>query len=411
MKIGLVVPGFSADECDWCIPALRHLVRELAQVDEVFILALRYPHRMVRYACFGAQVQALGGGTRRWGYSAAVWGHALAVLAAEHRRGRFDVLHAFWANEGGALTALAGRVLGVPTVVSLGGGELVGFADIRYGGQLSLTERGKSRIALTQANVVTGGSSSLLERAAPWLRARPARQVQRVPLGVDTTLFCPGPAVERDGLPRLVHVASLLPVKEQRVLLQAAARLQARGVRFELDIVGEGPEEQRLRELANELGIAGIVHFRGAIPHDQLPDLYRAASLFVLTSRFESQCMAVLEAAACGVPTVSTSVGVVPELAPDAAVAVPVGDAQALAEAIAALLADPARLASMGRSARARVEAEYSLERCVERFRHLYATLAAPQTAPSSGEERRLSATMRPRVIQKSKYNETTSRK
>jgi glycosyltransferase involved in cell wall biosynthesis len=411
MKIGLVVPGFSADECDWCIPALRHLVRELAQADEIFVLALRYPHRVGRYACFGAEVQALGGGTKRWGYSAAVWGRALAVLAAEHRRGRFDVLHAFWANEGGALTALAGRALGVPTVVSLGGGELVGFADIRYGGQLSRSERGKTRIALTQANAVTAGSSSLLERAAPWPRGRPAGQVQRIPLGVETSLFCPAPTTKREGPPRLVHVASLLPIKEQRILLEAAAHLHARGVRFELDIVGEGPEEQRLRALANELGIAGIVHFRGAIPHDQLPDLYRAGSLFVLTSRFESQCMAVLEAAACGVPTVGTSVGVVPELAPDAAVAVRIGDAQALAEAIAALLADPARLASMGRAARARVEAEYSLERCVERFRQLYAPLVAPQTAPSSTEERRLSATMRPRVIQKSKYNETTSRK
>ena len=62
MKIGLVVPGFSADAGDWCIPALRNLARQLATTEEVHVLALRYPYRPSGYAVFGAQVRALGGG-------------------------------------------------------------------------------------------------------------------------------------------------------------------------------------------------------------------------------------------------------------------------------------------------------------------------------------------------------------
>ena len=55
MKIGLVVPGFSADADDWCIPALRNLARQLATTEEVHVLALRYPYRAGDYAVFGAR--------------------------------------------------------------------------------------------------------------------------------------------------------------------------------------------------------------------------------------------------------------------------------------------------------------------------------------------------------------------
>jgi len=61
MRIALIVPGFSADEQDWCIPALRNLASELARTDEVVVIALRYPHQAARYTAFGARVIAIGG--------------------------------------------------------------------------------------------------------------------------------------------------------------------------------------------------------------------------------------------------------------------------------------------------------------------------------------------------------------
>ena len=59
MKVGLIVPGFSADAEDWCIPVLRHLVQRLSRNDEVEVVALRYPYRAARYALFGARVRAM----------------------------------------------------------------------------------------------------------------------------------------------------------------------------------------------------------------------------------------------------------------------------------------------------------------------------------------------------------------
>jgi hypothetical protein len=130
MNIGLVVPGFSADADDWCIPALRHLARALAAGDDVRVVAVRYPYTAGRYSVEGADVVAIGGADRRGLATFEVWRRTLGVLRAEHRRQPFDVLHAFWATESGLLTAIAGRLLHVPTLVSLAGGELVSLPAI-----------------------------------------------------------------------------------------------------------------------------------------------------------------------------------------------------------------------------------------------------------------------------------------
>jgi glycosyltransferase involved in cell wall biosynthesis len=101
------------------------------------------------------------------------------------------------------------------------------------------------------------------------------------------------------------------------------------------------------------------VQFIGHQRHEAMPALYHEADLFVLSSRHESQAMVVCEAAAAGVPTVGTAVGVVGDLAPDAAVAVRPGDPAALADAIVELLRDPGRCRQLGERARQRANREY----------------------------------------------------
>jgi glycosyltransferase involved in cell wall biosynthesis len=375
MRVGLIVPGFSADAEDWCIPALRDLIQRLATRVDAHVVALRYPYRTSRYELFGAQVTALGGGQRTSLASLGLWQRALALLATEHRRRRFDVLHAFWANETGALATLAGRLLGIPTLVSLAGGELVGLPDIRYGGQLAATERAKVRLALGLADMVTAGSCGLLERARHWLGDRPAERIQHVPLGVDVDRFYPDRSPSTDLPPCLVQVASLSQVKDQALLLRAAAHLRAVGQACPVELVGEGPLEAHLRALADALDISSLVHFRGPIPHDHVPAVYRRATLYVQTSRHEAQGMAVLEAAACGLPVVGTPVGVLPELAPLCGATVPPDDPGALARTIADLLADSSRRTAMGRAAQVRVEADFNLVHSAERFHQLYTGL------------------------------------
>lgn len=402
MRIGLIVPGFSADERDWCIPALRHLVRELVRGDEVRVLALRYPHRAGSYPLLGAEVTALGGGTRRGAGSLGLWRATLVALAAAHRRAPFDVLHALWATESGMLAALAGRMLGVPVVVSIAGGELAALPDIGYGGRLVRAERARVRLALRLADVVTAGSAYACRMAEPYLAPRrqrgletaagrpetrdprpeaegraplqpAARSPWRLPLGVDLSLFHPAPAAPPAGPPRIVQAASLVPVKNQATLLRALALLRARGVPFAAEIAGEGPLEGELRALAGDLDLGEAVRFRGALPHDALPGFFHGAAAFALSSRHEAQCMALLEAAACGVPAAGSAVGALPELAPDAALAVTPGDHAALAGALETLLRDEALRGAMGGAAARIAAEEYGARRCAERARAVYA--------------------------------------
>jgi glycosyltransferase involved in cell wall biosynthesis len=346
----------------------RTVGRAVEPGEDVRVLALRYPYRAGRYGVCGAEVTALGGAQSAGWPSARLWGRTLRSLHAEHRRRPFDVLHALWAGETGALAAVAGRLLGVRSVVSLAGGELVGLPDIGYGGQLVRTERLKLRLATRLADEVTAGSHSLRTVAESKLH----RPVRWAPLGVDTELFTPGEARETEP-PRLVQAASLVPIKDQATLVRAAARLHERGRRFRLEVLGEGPLRGGLEELARRLNVDSCVRFRGAVRHEALPEAYRGAAAFVLSSRHEAQSMAVLEAAACGVSTVGTAVGLVPELAEaGAARAVPTHDPEALAGALDDLLGSAERRRALGLAARAQAAVEFSLAACVDRFRALY---------------------------------------
>jgi glycosyltransferase involved in cell wall biosynthesis len=378
MRICLVTPGFSADADDWCIPALRHLAAGLVRAGhQVHVLAVRYPFRPGSYELSGIRVTAVAGAQRQNWSSVGVWRRAFAALAAEHRRRRFDVLQAFWATESGALAALAGRLLDVPTVVSLAGGELACLPDIGYGGQLALSERLTIRLALRLASAVTAGSFELVQRASPRLQGRPSARALRLPLGVDLSLFSPAPGPAAEPLPlRLIQVGSLIPVKDQVTLLQAAARLRRLGVEFSLEVVGAGPLAPQLATLAGELDLDRVVHLLGALPHHHLPQVYRTGAVYVCSSSHEAQGMAPLEAAACGLPVVGTNVGILPELSPEAAIVTPVGDPSALADALAGLLGDRQRRCTMGRSARSKVEQEFGVERCTERFGDLHRALA-----------------------------------
>jgi glycosyltransferase involved in cell wall biosynthesis len=81
-----------------------------------------------------------------------------------------------------------------------------------------------------------------------------------------------------------------------------------------LVIVGRGPEEERLRRLARELGLDARVRFEGVVPHEALAPWYAAADLFALATEREGWPNAVLESLACGTPAVATRVGGVPEI-------------------------------------------------------------------------------------------------
>jgi glycosyltransferase involved in cell wall biosynthesis len=366
VNLGILIPGFSANEQDWCIPVYLNLVRCLAERDSVRVFALRYPPRRDMYRVYGATVHSMGGrsdiaGIGRLG----LWARTLTAIIREHRRTPFDVLHAIWADETGLIANLAGRLLHIPTIVSIAGGELVGLPDIGYGLQLSRF----SRWTVTQA--LRGASRVIAPCVYTAKLAQPFTSADRLiiqPLGIDTNLFSPATPplhfVERGegGEAHLLAVGSLSTVKDHAAAIRVFSRLRTSGVT--LTIVGDGPLRSDLQRLAESLGMADRVHFQGAVEHDQLPALYRNADLHILTSRHEAFGMVIAEAAACGVPTVGYARGILPELAAaGGGIAIAPGESaeSALAEAVDALLNDRTRLAQMRGSARHFAEEQLTL--------------------------------------------------
>ncbi len=120
------------------------------------------------------------------------------------------------------------------------------------------------------------------------------------------------------------------------------------------------------------MGLDKVIRFHGLKPTDEIVPFYRQAHLYIQSSLHESQGVVVCEAAAAGVPTVGTAVGLVAELAPEAAWAVPPGDAEGLASGIFALLQDNAQRQRMGRAAQALARA-HDADWTAAQFEAIYA--------------------------------------
>ena len=153
--------------------------------------------------------------------------------------------------------------------------------------------------------------------------------------------------------PRVLSVGRLKEPKTFVTLVRALARLDPSS--FTAAIVGDGPDRA-----AVEREVRGPVELLGE--RDDVHAQLLASDLFVLSSGSEGLPLSVLEAMAAGLPVVASDVGGVPELVGDAGVLVPPHDEEALANAIAGLLADPERRRALGAAARERVQREFSLE-------------------------------------------------
>jgi len=197
-----------------------------------------------------------------------------------------------------------------------------------------------------------------------------------ISLGADRALFTPAPTAQP---PRLVHIAGLNRVKDQELLLAAFALVAAHQPDVRLTIAGGDTLDGHHRRLANRLGLAERVDFLGHVPHDQLASVAQGAALHVLTSLHDAGPVAVLEAAACGVPTVGTDVGHVHDFAaltPPAAVAVADRAPATLADAIADLLSDDPRRAALATAAQQWTTA-HDADHTAASFGMLYRRLAA----------------------------------
>jgi glycosyltransferase involved in cell wall biosynthesis len=349
MKIALLVPG-GVDRSGRVrvIPVLLALIERLARSHQVVVITFHQEPEPCEYSLLGARVINLGQVAARTSLGRiSAWVNRVhsALNAAG---GNVDVLHGFWVHPVGTVSVAVGAWLRVPVVISVGGGEMVWLPEIGYGGQGTWRSRSAISMTLRRASAVTAGSEYALR---PVAAIRP--DALRLPLGVDLHTFH-GPVERSAGPPwRLLHVAGLNPVKDQTTLLRAMRLVLEKHPHTHLDCVGVDTLGSRMQNLAHDLGIHAAVRFHGFRPLDEIVPMYRAAHLYVQSSLHESMGAAVLEAAASGLPTVGTNLGVLAEMALQAGVAIPVKDPADLAGGIVHLLDHPDRRQSLARAAQA----------------------------------------------------------
>ncbi|HEY8312109.1 MAG TPA: glycosyltransferase family 4 protein [Gemmatimonadaceae bacterium] len=360
MKIALVVPGgVDRSGVDRVVPALLWQIERLARLHSVHVFALAQEPEPAHWDLLGASVHNVGPTRgRHWRFQS--W------FAAEHRVARFDLIHAFWAGMA-TYAAPAALRAGIPYIVHLAGGELVALDDIGYGGCCTLRGRVVLRASLAAARGVSAPSGYMLAQAhAHGCAAR------EIPLGVALDRWPVTPPRQRDESrpARLLHIGDLRPVKDQGLLLHAAARLRDQHADFTLDIAGFDTLGGEMQRLATQLQLDSIVQWHGVLRRDRLRALVDTSDLLVVTSRHDAGPLVVLEAAIAGVPTIGTAVGHIADWAPvGAAIAAP-NDAKELASLIAALLADEQRRLAIAREAQRRavaIDADYT-SMCFERM-------------------------------------------
>lgn len=279
----------------------------------------------------------------------------LAFLVALVRHGRRSrLIHAHWGVPGAL--AVAGRALHRrPVVVTVHGSDL--HPAVRPPAVARLT-----RFAVRRADVVLTPSEDFRRRCLEM----GAEDCRFVPHGLE------GPDAEeleqrwterldrarRGAPPRVVSVGRLVPERRHALLLDALAGITPAASGAEVVLVGEGPEREALERRARRLSPAWRVRFAGQVATREVGVLLADADLYVSATTAETFGLATLEAAAFGLPVVTTAVGYPSELlGPDAARVVEPDNAAALRTAVASLLDDVEARVELGRRARGRLDA------------------------------------------------------
>lgn len=273
-------------------------------------------------------------------------------------------LHAHFASHPAAAAFIVGRFSGLP------------YSFTAHGSDLH-REQSMLREKVAEAKFVVAISDYNRDFIQTHVGEVLAERVQVIHCGVDPARFesaSPGPET---GPLRVVCTGTLHPVKGQRYLIDACAQLMSEGVDFRLDLIGEGEDRRTLEAQAERLGIAQQVRFHGQCTKAQVrailaqADVVAAPSVPTADGRREGIPVALMEAAACGLPLVASRLSGIPELVRDGEtgrLAEP-GDAPAIAAALAELAAQPELRARLGAGARKRVESEFSLAGNVARLR------------------------------------------
>jgi glycosyltransferase involved in cell wall biosynthesis len=352
------------------VPFARHLDRARIELHALALFDIHAKHRVPTHRNLDA-LRDLGVPTVELHTRNLRDARAFRQLQHEIRARQIEVVHAhltfsiIWG-------ALASRLAHLPFIATLHG-----FGNPPRGSRHWLWES-LVRFAARRASRVVCVSGALRDYYLRQARLDAARTVT-IYNGLELDRFGANEATRAekrrelgipDNAPAIMMVALLREGKGHDELLAAVPSVRQHIPNARVFIVGGGAREAELRQAAQPLGSSVI--FLGH--RDDIPALLSAGDLFVLPSYVEALPTVVLEAMAARLPVVATRVGGIPEIVREGetGLLIEAHDSPALAQAILSLLQSPARAREMGIAGRARVEAQFSAQRCAQSLMALY---------------------------------------
>jgi glycosyltransferase involved in cell wall biosynthesis len=253
---------------------------------------------------------------------------------------RFELIHCHSTYPSGFFGIILGKLFRIPVVVSLDAAEASGLPEIGFGDLLNSRRRAINKWVIKKADVVIALTDFLSSEVHNNLGIQ--RGIEVIPRGVDLQKFKFRKSEITKPL-RILNVAYLNAIKDQGTLLRSFSIINS-SIESKLIQIGKDYSNGSFQKLAEDLGLAEHVEFKGFIPNELLPPYYDNAEILLHTSRYESQAVVVNEALASGLLVCGTHVGLLADLSGLCCMTVKPGDYRALAHVVINLVKDRNRV-------------------------------------------------------------------
>lgn len=288
------------------------------------------------------------------------------------KKNKIDIIHSH--NGCSMYAALAGRLCGVKGIIHTDHGRLV--PDRK-------TAIWEDRLASYMMDRFVGVSSQLTEYLASDVKVN-KKKLTTIVNGVDSAKFVPFNNKERTvrrmnlgfnpDAKIIGTVCRLDPIKNLSMLIECIPEIVRIIPDCQVIILGDGPDEKNLKDLARRLNLNSRIIFLGRVANVEM--VMPLFDLYVNTSLSEGTSMTILEAMSCGLPVVASAVGGNTGLVDKSNGAVfPHDRADLFQKSVVSLLSNPIILEKMGKESRERVVRRFSINRVVEQYENLYLTL------------------------------------
>ena len=381
--------GFDIATCSIRRTGAEHLIgpEQVAEAAQTFLVlestlnirahltALRHPGRYFRALALAWRTAPKGVKGRI--YQLIYFAEAIALAHFMQQNG-VQHLHNHIAKASCTVAMLAGAISGIPYSFTMHGPD-----DFFEAVHWRLDEKIARARFVAAISDFARSQGMLYARRADWAK------IHVVHCGIDPARYA-GVAQGRGG--DLLFVGRLAAVKGVPVLFEALAKARQTRPDLYLTLIGDGPERAALEAEAKPLGDA--VRFVGYQSQDAVARALMQNDALVLPSFAEGVPVVLMEAMAAGLPVVATQIAGIPELVQNGicGILVPPGDANALATAMLAALADPAQKAAMGAAGRAKVTADFNIGTEVAWLGQVFAAYdrgeQSPGKRPGSGAGR-----------------------